>query len=471
MSRTNKTKTARRSPAALLKTAATLDRQAADKFRDRPTHTPRMLKHARSAEREGGQLRRAAEFIRAYCHALEQGDLPAALDGFVPSKDRFLEIAARKGRMVSNGYHGYYVDSDEWQDNGPAAEAIRALADNAKSPDQQQAEADQARQLEIKRMIDELRNVDIEGFFPTPDAVIDMMLAAADMHDGQTVLEPSAGIGSICDRVLARFPAAAIDAVEIRPALRKIIEAKGHRVVGSDFNQYSGNGKQYDRVLMNPPFEKSTDMVHVRRAWNFVKPGGRLVAIMSNAFRFRTHDRAAGFRAWLEEMDGDVVELREDAFNGSNAFRRTGVKAVMVAVCKPAPEENAGMAVSTSVEALSTHSDEAAGFKPQVSRAARKTSSTSGAVKADAGQALRHGGTQVSESKTTVPTNPDDSQQSKHHGESNAVKTNPSEPTRSPITDHRSPPSLTGNSARSAAVHAAGCAVDRRAATDTPTAP
>jgi len=144
---------------------------------------------------------------------LNIGDCPAALDGFVPSKDRFLQIAARKGVMVSNGYHGYYVDSDQWQDNSPAAEAIRALADKAKTPDQQQGErggvsppVNSARQREIKRMIDQLRNVDIEGFFPTPDAVIDMMLAAADMHDGQPVLEPSAGIGSICDRVKQALP-------------------------------------------------------------------------------------------------------------------------------------------------------------------------------------------------------------------------------------------------------------------------
>ena len=76
-------------------------------------------------------------------------------------------------------------------------------------------------------------------------------------------------------------------------------------------------------------------MAHVRQAFNHVKPGGRLVAIMSNGFRFRQTSRATGFRAWLEEMDGDVTDLPEDAFNGSNAFRRTGVKAVMIAVQKP----------------------------------------------------------------------------------------------------------------------------------------
>jgi len=204
-------------------------------------------------------------------------DCPAALAGFVPSKDHFLQIAARKGVMVSNGYHGYYVDSDEWQDNSPEAQVIRALADNAKTPEQQQAEADQGRQLESKRMIDELRNVDIEGFFPTPDHVIDMMLAAADMHDGQTVLEPSAGIGSICDRVKQAFPHTDLDAVELRDSLAKILVAKGHAVVGRDFNTWNGNGHQYDRVLMNPPFEKGADMAHVRQAFNHVKAGGRLL--------------------------------------------------------------------------------------------------------------------------------------------------------------------------------------------------
>jgi len=38
---------------------------------------------------------------------LEHDDRPAALAGFIPSKDRFLQIAGRKGVMVSNGYHDY----------------------------------------------------------------------------------------------------------------------------------------------------------------------------------------------------------------------------------------------------------------------------------------------------------------------------------------------------------------------------
>jgi 16S rRNA G1207 methylase RsmC len=38
-------------------------------------------------------------------------------------------------------------------------------------------------------------------------------------------------------------------------------------VVGRDFTAWNGNGRQYDRVLMNPPFEKGADMAHVRQAF------------------------------------------------------------------------------------------------------------------------------------------------------------------------------------------------------------
>jgi phospholipid N-methyltransferase len=455
MSRTNTTKAAaktpaRRSPAALQRLAETLDRQVADKFRDRPAHTPRMLKHARSAEREGAQLQRAAEFIRAYSAMLEQGDRPAALANFVPTKDRFLQIAARKGVMVSNGYHGYYVDGPDWIDGTPEAQAVRVLADNAKTPAQQPGErggvsppVNSARQLEIKHMIDQLRNANIEGFFPTPDPVIDLMLAAADMHDGQTVLEPSAGIGSICDRVKQAFPHTDLDAIELRPALQKILKAKGHAVVGGDFTEWTGNGRQYDRVLMNPPFEKGADMANVRQAFNHVKPGGRLVAIMSNGFRFRQTSRATGFRAWLEEMDGDVVELPDDAFNSSNAFRRTGVKAVMVAVQKPgwsphvaasfqdADNPLAPPSHSPSNPAPSTHPAHPADPKPQAVQHAPQASPAA----SNAQQKTTPETPSFSTSKTSVPTHPAEKQDSEPPAESNAARTNPSGLQKSPEQD------------------------------------
>jgi hypothetical protein len=67
------------------------------------------------------------------------------------------------------------------------------------------------------------------------------------------------------------------------PSLAKILVAKGHAVVGGDFTAWNGNGYQSARVLMTPPFEKGAGMAHVRQAFNHVKAGGRLAAIMSNS--------------------------------------------------------------------------------------------------------------------------------------------------------------------------------------------
>lgn len=49
--------------------------------------------------------------------------------------------------------------------------------------------------------------------------------------------------------------------MELRPSVQKIPVAKGHAVVGRDFTGGNGNGRQYDRVPMNPQFEKGADMV------------------------------------------------------------------------------------------------------------------------------------------------------------------------------------------------------------------
>jgi hypothetical protein len=51
---------------------------------------------------------------------------------------------------------------------------------------------------------------------------------------------------------------------------------------------------------MNPPFEKGQDIEHVRHAYDQLKPGGRVVAIMSEGPFFRSDKKATEFRDWLE---------------------------------------------------------------------------------------------------------------------------------------------------------------------------
>jgi 16S rRNA G1207 methylase RsmC len=77
---------------------------------------------------------------------------------------------------------------------------------------------------------------------------------------------------------------------------------------------------------MNPPFEHGQDAKHVKHAFDFLKPGGRLVAIMANGAQF------AKFSPWLEDRGGWSEELPSDAFTGKDAFRQTGVSTRLVVI-------------------------------------------------------------------------------------------------------------------------------------------
>ncbi|MBT7306711.1 MAG: PLxRFG domain-containing protein, partial [Gammaproteobacteria bacterium] len=179
----------------------------------------------------------------------------------------------------------------------------------------------------IKQAERELVGRKIPGFFPTPAPVVERMLEEADIEPGMKVLEPSAGKGNIADAL--KEIGAEVEAIEPVGDLRSILEAKGHNVTGYDFMEFDGS---YDRVVMNPPFENSQDIEHVRHAFDLLNPnGGRVVAIMSEGPFFRKDKKAAAFRDWLEDLDGTSEQLPDGSFKESN----TGVNTRLVVIDKP----------------------------------------------------------------------------------------------------------------------------------------
>jgi hypothetical protein len=81
---------------------------------------------------------------------------------------------------------------------------------------------------------------------------------------------------------------------------------------------------------MNPPFEHLQDIDHVRHAYEFLAPDGRLVSIMGEGPFFRQDHKAAEFRDWLESRGGWSERLPESSFQASG----TGVNARIVVVEK-----------------------------------------------------------------------------------------------------------------------------------------
>lgn len=170
-------------------------------------------------------------------------------------------------------------------------------------------------------------------FFPTPKPLAAKMAELASIEPGMIVLEPSAGSGNLADA--ARDAGGQVDTVEVSDILRNVLRAKGHAIAAHDFDTFEP-GKQYDAVIMNPPFSNRQDAAHIMRAYDLLKPGGKLVAIAGEGVFFGSDKKALAFRAWLDEQGGEIEKLPENTFKGIDLPAQTGANARLIIISKPA---------------------------------------------------------------------------------------------------------------------------------------
>ncbi|PJZ51520.1 methyltransferase [Leptospira adleri] len=187
------------------------------------------------------------------------------------------------------------------------------------------------KKVEIRNLERDLIGNKIPGFFPTPKPLAQRLILEADIKPGMDVLEPSAGKGDLAETI-SEETGIHPDTIEPVYSLKNILQAKGYTVVADDFLDFVD--KRYDRILMNPPFENGNDIRHVRHAYSLLKPGGKLVAIMSEGSFFRQDHRSQEFRKWLTEKGGVSEKLPEGSFKGKDSFRQTGVSTRLVTLTK-----------------------------------------------------------------------------------------------------------------------------------------
>lgn len=197
---------------------------------------------------------------------------------------------------------------------------------------QERAEPDRIKQLE-RSMVG--RANDGLDFFPTGAAATAAAIDAAEIQPGMEVLEPHAGMAHIADAIREQTGVEP-DVGELSNARRELLEAKGYNLVSSDFLELQG--KQYDRIVMNPPFSDGRDIQHVQHAYGLLKPGGRLVAIVGEGAFFQSNKRAEGFREWLDERGATNEKLPDGSFMDPSLPVNTSVSARMVVIDKPATE-------------------------------------------------------------------------------------------------------------------------------------
>ncbi|MBK4735961.1 methyltransferase [Noviherbaspirillum pedocola] len=162
----------------------------------------------------------------------------------------------------------------------------------------------------------------IFNYFPSTPPIAKSVIVKARIEAGMEVLEPSAGRGALA------FPAAdcgaIVDCVELMDTNYALLQgdARLRDVRQADFLNMAPE-QRYDRIVMNPPFEKQADIHHVLHALEFLKPGGSLVSVMAAGVTFRDNRLTQDFRDLIRSRGGDIEANPEGAFKASGTMVNT----------------------------------------------------------------------------------------------------------------------------------------------------
>lgn len=171
---------------------------------------------------------------------------------------------------------------------------------------------------------------DNKDFYPTPSSVF-YKLMNGKRHLVGRILEPSAGKGDLIGHIkklMGRRESYPIDAIESDPRLSSVLMSEGYNVVWDDFLTYQ-TYKEYDCIIMNPPFSNGVD--HVLKALEMAENQlsyCEIYAILNketinNAYS----DKRQELLRKLDEHGADIRYI-EDAF--AQAERRTDVEVAII---------------------------------------------------------------------------------------------------------------------------------------------
>lgn len=158
----------------------------------------------------------------------------------------------------------------------------------------------------------------------TPPELAKELVALAGVRKDSRVLEPEAGIGNIADA--ANEVTDHVDCIERMTDFCEILKLKKHNVIGNDLLT-AETAPIYDAVVMNPPFSEECE--HIKRAFDFLRPGGSLVAVCSSSIQWKSTRKYEQFRDWLSEHTHSIDEC-------GAKFEMTGVHTVVLVVDKAA---------------------------------------------------------------------------------------------------------------------------------------
>ena len=165
-------------------------------------------------------------------------------------------------------------------------------------------------------------------FYPTPEKVAKRVVELAEIKEGMSLLEPSAGTGNLLDAVPVHCHILCVEPLmENSDVLRK----KGYNHTVETFESFKEKTTQkFDRIIMNPPFAGQKDALHLMMAYELLKQNGVLTAIISeNALYYQT-EISDTLRSFLKEHNAHIENVPSNAFEESG----TTIETVIVKIVK-----------------------------------------------------------------------------------------------------------------------------------------
>lgn len=180
---------------------------------------------------------------------------------------------------------------------------------------------------------------DNRDFYPTPENIIEKMLVGINFDYIFSILEPSAGSGNIADFLEKKKAnknaykqySYQVDCVEKDQKLQHILKGKNHRVVHDDFLTYD-TMKEYDLIIMNPPF--SNGCKHMLKALELQERNGGGIVCLLNAETLKnpyTNERIV-LKRKLAEYNAEIQYIKNSF---SDSERKTNVEIALIKVKLP----------------------------------------------------------------------------------------------------------------------------------------
>lgn len=184
-----------------------------------------------------------------------------------------------------------------------------------------------------------------KNYYPTPTYIINSMLRPIEgTIRRSTILEPSAGMGAICDAL--RFRGASTSSIftcEIEPEMQATLKGKGYKVLNGDFLELSG-AMQFDLIVMNPPFDRGD--AHLLKAWEIMR-NGKIICLLNEETIKNPHTAARRELADIIQKHG-TVEYLGPAFE--SAARKTSVGVALVRLEKKSEQSGTEFNLNSSAK-------------------------------------------------------------------------------------------------------------------------